>query len=133
MADKKEGKPLLERDAKPAAIEGRPVLATDDESKPQLLDRLQLGFPVYAVDYSAATSTLFVAGGGGPAKTGVRNSIVERFGGLLMFLAVGFVQIVVKGTEGAQGLRAAMWPGGPDVYDEPSTGKATMLSDGPDV
>lgn len=84
MAEKGEERPLLEKVAEEGrkraldnrTIEGKPVLATDDESRPQLLDRLQLGFPVYAVDYSAATSTLFVAGGGGPAKTGVRNSIV---------------------------------------------------------
>lgn len=53
-------------------------------AEPVLIDKLNLGFPVFAVDYSAATSTLFVAGGGGPAKTGVRNSIV-RFSPFLRY------------------------------------------------
>lgn len=39
-------------------------------------DKLELGFPVYAVAYSEATSVLYVAGGGGPAKSGVRNCLV---------------------------------------------------------
>lgn len=39
-------------------------------------DKVQLGFPVYAVAYSPATSTIYVAGGGGPGKSGVRNAIV---------------------------------------------------------
>lgn len=98
MADKGEERPLLEkvpeevrrRASDNRAIEGKPVLATDD-SKPQLLDRLQLGFPVYAVDYSAATNTLFVAGGGGPAKTGVRNSIVASLGSLPTIVPIDFV------------------------------------------
>jgi hypothetical protein len=41
------------------------------------VEKVHFGFPVYAVAYSAATSTIFVAGGGGPAKSGVRNAIVR--------------------------------------------------------
>lgn len=43
------------------------------------IEQVQLGFPVYAVNYSADDGTLFVAGGGGPAKTGVRNAIVRSW------------------------------------------------------
>lgn len=37
---------------------------------------VQAGFPVYAVEYCASSETVFVAGGGGRAKSGVCNSIV---------------------------------------------------------
>jgi len=39
--------------------------------------KMAVGFPVYAVEFSAATSTLFIAGGGGPGRSGVRNAIVR--------------------------------------------------------
>ena len=46
---------------------------------------IELGFPVYAVEYSTITKTVFVAGGGGPSKSGVRNSMVPaRHYALLM-------------------------------------------------
>lgn len=37
---------------------------------------LTLGFPVYAVEACEETSRVIIAGGGGPAKSGVRNAIV---------------------------------------------------------
>lgn len=53
----------------------RPIPA--DINKPIPADNIQLGFPVYSVDYVPKTATVFVAGGGGPGKTGVKNSIVH--------------------------------------------------------
>ena len=37
---------------------------------------VSVGFPVYAIEYSAPTKSLFIAGGGGPGRSGVKNSIV---------------------------------------------------------
>lgn len=37
---------------------------------------VHVGFPVYAIEYSAPTKSLFVAGGGGPGRSGVKNVIV---------------------------------------------------------
>jgi len=45
--------------------------------QPTNIDNLNVGFPVYAVEYYAATNLLFIAGGGGPTKSGVRNVIVR--------------------------------------------------------
>ena len=42
------------------------------------VEKLNVGFPVYAVEYCPESNVLFVAGGGGPAKSGVRNSIVSK-------------------------------------------------------
>jgi hypothetical protein len=47
-----------------------------DTTEARSASKVELGFPVYAVEYAANTGTIFVAGGGGPAKSGVRNSIV---------------------------------------------------------
>ena len=56
--------PITEVTSKKSIMEAIPV------------EKVHFGFPVYAVAYSDATSTIFVAGGGGPAKSGVRNAIV---------------------------------------------------------
>ncbi|PJF18165.1 hypothetical protein PSACC_02030 [Paramicrosporidium saccamoebae] len=48
-----------------------------DTAEARSANKVELGFPVYAVEYAANTGTIFVAGGGGPAKSGVRNSIVS--------------------------------------------------------
>lgn len=52
--------------------EGQKLVFT--ESIP--INKLNVSFPVYAVEYCPDDNILFVAGGGGPAKSGVRNSIV---------------------------------------------------------
>ena len=46
--------------------------------QPIKIDNLNVGFPVYAVEYDPATNLLFIAGGGGPTKSGVRNVIVHK-------------------------------------------------------
>ena len=62
--------------------ETAPVVPDGDRNAPARpretfqINRINMGFPVYAVAYCSKSNILLVAGGGGPAKSGVRNVVV---------------------------------------------------------
>lgn len=46
--------------------------------RPCAVESVLLGFPVFAIAFCPTSLALYVAGGGGPAKSGVRNCLVWR-------------------------------------------------------
>lgn len=83
-------------DSKVAVVRGEKRLLNETKFFPA--GNLQVGFPIYAVEYSAATSTLFVAGGGGPAKTGVRNSIVRLHFPFILLEILDYLQVFCQNS-----------------------------------
>lgn len=58
-------------------------------------NQLNLGFPVYAVEFIPKSSTLLIAGGGGPGRTGIRNAIVSlKMRNILPIIEIFFIGII---------------------------------------